>query len=147
MNKRKIALGPGAASIILIVVSLALCMLAMLTLITAKNDLNLSRRSSEMIEQVYELSAQSERSFAELDSILLNCEAESQDLEAFYHMVEEQLPDGMMLEGDRISWYEQLENRMLECSVKLAVPGENPRAEWISHRLIVQEPEDDWEWD
>ena len=30
MNKRKIALGPGAASLILIVVVLSLCMLAML---------------------------------------------------------------------------------------------------------------------
>ena len=53
--KRKIALGPGAASLILIVVILSLCMLTMLMQIGARNDLSLASRGTEMITRVYEL--------------------------------------------------------------------------------------------
>ena len=70
MNKRKIALGPGAASLILIVVVLSLCMLAMLAQIGSRNDMSLSSRSAEMITRVYELRDQSERRLAELDAEL-----------------------------------------------------------------------------
>ncbi len=55
MNKRKIALGPGAASLILIVVVLSLCMLAMLAQIGSRNDYSLSSRSAAMITSVYPL--------------------------------------------------------------------------------------------
>ena len=48
--KRKVALGPGAASLILIVVVLSLCMMAMLTQIGARNDYNLCKRSAEMVQ-------------------------------------------------------------------------------------------------
>ena len=70
MNKRKIALGPGAASLILIVVVLSLCMMAMLTQISARNDYNLCARSAEMVQRVYELNARSEQKLAELDALL-----------------------------------------------------------------------------
>ena len=83
MNKRKVALGPGAASLILIVVVLSLCMLAMLAQIGARNDYSLSSRSAEMITRVYELRDQSERRMAELDAVLVRCSAEGQDREAF----------------------------------------------------------------
>ena len=68
MNKRKVALGPGAASLILIVVVLALCMMSMLTQISARNDYNLCSRSAEMVQRVYELNALSEQKLAELDA-------------------------------------------------------------------------------
>ena len=64
MNKRKVALGPGAASLILIVVVLSLCMMAMLTQISARSDYNLCTRSAEMVQRVYELNAQSEQKLA-----------------------------------------------------------------------------------
>ena len=51
----------------------------------------------------------------------------------------------MTLEEDRISWTEPLDNRNLECVVQLLPPGEKQRAKWISHKLVVDEPEDDWE--
>ena len=70
MNKRKVALGPGAASLILIVVVLSLCMMAMLTQIGARNDYNLCRRSADMVQRVYELNEQSEQKLAELDAVL-----------------------------------------------------------------------------
>ncbi len=146
MNKRKIALGPGAASLILIVVVLSLCMLAMLTQIAAKNDYNLCTRSAEMVQKVYELNAQSEQNFAKLDSVLVSARKEATDMQAYLDKVKELLPEGMALDEDRVTWTEPLDNRNLECIVQLLPIEDTQRAKWISHKLAVEEPEDDWEW-
>ncbi|QUC68457.1 hypothetical protein [Aristaeella hokkaidonensis] len=146
MNKRKIALGPGAASLILIVVVLSLCMLAMLTQIAAKNDYNLCTRSAEMVQKVYELNAQSEQNFAKLDSVLVSARKEAMDMQAYLDKVKELLPEGMALDEDRVTWTEPLDNRNLECIVQLLPIEDTQRAKWISHKLAVEEPEDDWEW-
>ncbi len=155
MKQRKIAMGPGAASIILIVVVLSLSILAMLSLMTAKNDVSLSVRSAEMIRQVYELSSRSEESLAKLDAVLLRCLQENPDREACLAAVEENLPEGMELDGDLVSWTETQEdgaadrrqvNRTLECTVRLLPTESEHRTEWVSHKLIVNEPEDEWEW-
>ena len=146
MNKRKIALGPGAASLILIVVVLSLCMLAMLAQIGARNDFSLASRSAEMITRVYELHDQSERRFAELDAVLAKCQAETQEKEAYLALVEKNLPEDMELDEDIVSWTEPLDNRTMNCGVKILDPGEAKRAEWVTYKLKVEEPEEDWEW-
>ena len=146
MNKRKVALGPGAASLILIVVVLSLCMMAMLTQIGSRNDYNLCTRSAEMVQRVYELNAQSEQKLAELDALLVTAQQEAADMDAYLEKVEELLPEDMTLEEDQITWTEPLDNRNLECIVQLLPPGEKQRTKWISHKLVVDEPEDDWEW-
>ena len=146
MNKRKIALGPGAASLILIVVVLSLCMLAMLTQIAAKNDYNLCARSAEMVQKVYELNAQSEQNFARLDSVLVSARKETTDMQVYLDKVKELLPEGMTMDEDRVIWTEPLDNRNLECIVQLLPIEDTQRAKWISHKLAVEEPEDDWEW-
>ncbi len=145
--KRKVALGPGAASLILIVVILSLCMMAMLTQIGARNDYNLCRRSAEMVQRVYELNSQSERKLAELDALLVKANQEAgSSMEIYLKKVEELLPEDMSLEGEQVTWTEPMENRYLECVVKLLPPGEKQRTKWISHKMQVNEPEDDWEW-
>ena len=144
MNKRKVALGPGAASLILIIVVLSLCMIAMLTQIAAKNDYNLCTRSADMVQRVYELNAQSEQKMAALDTVLLQARGEAGDMKAYLDKVKEMLPEGMELEEDRITWTEPLDNRNLECIVQLLPLEETQRAKWISHKLVVEEPEDDW---
>ena len=146
MNKRKIALGPGAASLILIVVVLSLCMMAMLTQIGSRNDYNLCTRSAEMVQRVYELNAQSEQKLAELDALLVTAQKEAADMDTYLEKVEELLPEDMTMDEDKITWTEPLDNRNLECIVQLLPPGEKQRTKWISHKLIVDEPEDDWEW-
>ena len=146
MNKRKVALGPGAASLILIIVVLSLCMIAMLTQIAAKNDYNLCARSADMVQRVYELNAQSEQKMAALDAVLLQARSDAGDMQAYLDKVKEMLPEGMELEEDRITWTEPLDNRNLECIVQLLPLEETQRAKWISHKLVVEEPEDDWEW-
>ena len=146
MNKRKVALGPGAASLILIIVVLALCMMAMLTQISARNDYNLCTRSAEMVQRVYELNAQSEQKYAELDDVLAAARKDAGDMDTYLEAVSASLPEGMTMEEDRIQWTEPLDNRNLECIVQLLPPEEKQRAKWISHKLVVDEPEDDWEW-
>ena len=147
MNNKKIALGPGAASLILIVVVLSLCMLAMLTQIGARNDYNLASRSVEMIGRVYDISANSEARLAELDTILVRCQKETSDKEAYLAMVEENLPEGMVIDEDKVTWTEPLDNRKLTCTVRILDPGAMPRTEWVAHKLQVEEPEEDWEWE
>ena len=145
--KRKVALGPGAASLILIVVVLSLCMMAMLTQIGARNDYNLCRRSAEMVQHVYELNAQSEKKLAELDAVLIKAQQEAgSDKDAYLKKVEELLPEGMSMEEEQVTWTEPMDNRKLECIVQLLPPGEKERTKWISHKLLVDEPEEDWEW-
>ena len=55
-------------------------------------------------------------------------------------------PKDMTLDGDKIQWTEPLDNRNLECIVQLLPSGEKQRTKWISHKLVVEEPEEDWEW-
>ena len=145
MNTRKIALGPGAASLILIVVALSLCMLAMLAQIGARSDYNLAARSAEMITRVYELRDHSENRMAELDAVLVRCGAENLDRGAYLASVKENLPEGMTLNENIVSWTEPLDNRTMNCEVEILDPGGMPRAKWITYKLKVDEPEEDWE--
>ena len=144
---RKVALGPGAASLILIVVVLSLCMMAMLTQISARNDYNLCSRSAEMVQRVYELNEQSEKKLAELDALLVQAQQEAgSDMDAYLQKVKSLLPADMSMEEGNVKWTEPLDNRNLECIVKLLPPGEKQRTKWVSHKLVVDEPEEDWEW-
>ncbi len=135
MKQRKIALGPGAASLILIIVLLSMCVLCMLTYISAKNDLSLAERSCEMVETAYVLNARSEASLARLDAALAACDAA--DWDAYLAQAEENLPEGMRLEDDCVSWQETEGDRTLHCTVKIAPHGETPRLTWTQHALMV----------
>ena len=55
MNRRRISFGPGAASLLLVVIVLVLSLLSLLTLTCARNDLALSRRSAQTGEQTAEV--------------------------------------------------------------------------------------------
>ena len=148
MNKRKVALGPGAASLILIVVVLSLAMLAMLMQISSRNDVSLTSRSAEMIARVYDLNADAERKMADLDEILISCREEIGEggMEAYLEIIAQKLPAGYDLLDDEVTWMDPLDNRIMTCTVKILPPDEKERTEWIAHKLVVEEPEDDWEW-
>ncbi len=71
MKKRSnISFGPGAASLILIFVVLTLSVLGMLSLMNARNDKALSQRNASVLECVYALNSEAERSRAVLDEVL-----------------------------------------------------------------------------
>ena len=66
-------------------------------------------------------------------------------MDAYLRKIEELLPEDMTLEDGAVTWTEPLDNRYLECTVQLLPPGEKQRTKWISHKLTVDEPEEDWE--
>lgn len=143
MKQRKIALGPGAASLILIVVTLSMCVLCMLNYISARDAMSLSRRSAEMIQQVYTLNDESERSLAALDGVLARCSAQADSQEKYMALVGENLPEGMTMENNTVTWTETEGDRVLLCTAQLAPLGESPRLSWDAHALTV-ETEEEW---
>lgn len=121
---RKIAMGPGAASLILVVLMLVMTMLAVTTMAAANSDEKLSRRSADMLTEVYTLHDAAERSLAALDAALATGGA---------------LPEGMTQEGDQVTWIQEEGNRLLECAVRV----EDGRLVWTLHRLSTVE-DDVW---
>ena len=144
MNSRStISLGPGASSLILIFVVLALSVLGMLSLLTARNDLKFSERSAQVIEAVYRLNEQAEESRAQISRILAeNAEA---------------LPEPYELFEDEIAWSEEIQISLdtdtaddnartmtLDCAVRILPDPENTRTEWIRHNLSVSTEDEEW---
>lgn len=145
MNRRsRISFGPGAASLILIVVVLSMSVLGILALMNARNDSRLSQRSMQVIEAGYALSAKAEHTLAGLDETAAKCADSAADDAAYAEAVRRALPAGMTLDDDRvIAWTETDGARTLECAVALAPLGEGTRLNWTKHRLTAA-TEDAW---
>ena len=79
MKKRSsITLGPGASSLILIFVVLALSVLALLSLMNARSDLSLSERSAQVAQAAAEFQVKMEEKRAALDGILAQAAEKAQ---------------------------------------------------------------------
>ena len=153
MNNRKVAVGPGASSLILIAVVLSLSVLTVLTMISARSDEAMALRSVETRQEVFRLFAGGEASLAKLDEVLVSCLGEKPaDKEAYLAAVKAGLPDGMKMKEDLVSWTEKGDKRSLECEVRILEPGSAQRTVWTKHNLgageIWEEEEfddfDDW---
>ena len=144
-RKSNVSFGPGAASLILIVVILSMGVLGMLALMNARNDAQLSRRSIEVVAAGYELNDRAERKLAELDAVLARCAASTFSDEAYMAAVRGNLPDGMLMgQLDRIvSWELSDGLRTLSCAVEVLPQGEEERLRWREHRLTAV-TEDIW---
>ena len=146
MKKRVIAIGPGAASLILIVVALSMSVLGMLTLMSARNDRKLAERSADMAQNIASLNERAEQSVAALDAVLFSCEQRSAGDAEYQNLISAELPEGMTLEDGEIFWMEQEGDHVLDCSVKLAPWGESPRCRWSCHGLMMQTEEMNGLW-
>ncbi|MCH5287623.1 MAG: hypothetical protein J1E43_09380 [Christensenellaceae bacterium] len=152
MNRKEYQIGPGAASLMLIVVVLGMSVLGLLAMMNARGDNRLSMRSAEVAEETYGLSSDAERSLAVLDAVLAECASQAEDDEGWLALVKEaELPEGMTLSGRTISWSEQNEEgRRMSCAVELEEFGAEQRTRWTEHKLFTQledmEPQEDtWE--
>lgn len=142
MKQRRIALGPGAASLILIIVILSMSMLTVLNCIAARNDERLSLRSTEMTGDVYTLSVMSEETLALLDDAVVVCmQSGITDRESFLQALEEALPEKLFLDGDYVSWTETLGERSMACRVLVLPENRTEREIWVTHRLIGTDTE------
>ena len=115
-KKGSIRLGPGAPSLILIFVALSMSVLAMLSLITARVDLQLSERSAEATETVYRLRERAEERRAAAGALMAAGGQEA--LEAA--LESDPALEGVTLEGDRMIWEERDDTRTLACAVSLS---------------------------
>ena len=86
-RKSNISLGPGAASLILILVVLSLSVLGMLALMNARSDLVLSQRNAQVIESTYALNVRAEKTRACLDEALYELSLNAKSPEAYYDSV------------------------------------------------------------
>lgn len=150
MNRKDYHIGPGAASLMLIVVVMGMSVLGVLAMMNARSDNQLSMRGAEVAEQAYGLSSAAERSLAELDAVLLACADKAEDDESWLALVADALPEGMTLSDRTVRWTEEGGERKLNCAVELNDFGEETRVRWTEHRLMTQlddmvPQEDTWE--
>ena len=146
MNRKSaISLGPGASSLILIFVVLALAVLSMLSLMTARNDLKFSERSAAVISSAYELNEVAEARKAEIDHILAECAKDADNDVDYLAAVEEALPEDMEIFENEISWSESDGARMLDLAVQILPLQEESITVWIRHNLMA-ETGDEWDW-
>ncbi len=136
-----ISFGPGAASLILIVVILSMSVLGMLALMSARSDMNLTRRSAQVVEAVYELNAAAERRLAELDATVAKLREQAQDDQALLALLAAQLPAGLKLDGQTVSWTEEDELRRLSCAAEVLPMSSARRLQWREHSLTAMTEE------
>jgi hypothetical protein len=142
MKRSGFHIGPGAASLMLIVVVLSMSVLGVLALMSARGDARLSERSVQVAEQNYALKDAAERSLAALDAVLWRSAQGQADEAAYLLAVSESLPEGMRLAGRIIAWREEAgQGRALQCAVEVGPLGSSPRATWVQYNLMVEEME------
>lgn len=129
-RKRHIAIGPGAASLILIVVTLAMSVLAALTLISARNEHRLSQRSIEIAQVNYSLYDRSERTLASLAALV----SDDEDWK-------ENLPAGVTLTENTFVWRETEGARSLQCAAVMSEMDGKNVLQWQVHRLCGETEE------
>lgn len=136
-RKGNVAFGPGAASLILIVVILSMGVLGMLALMNARNDAKLTSRSTAVVTAGFALNDQAERRLAELDAAALSCANATQSDEEYLDRLRGNLPEGMLMEERTVSWSESDGLRTLSCSVEVLPLSGGQRLAWRDHRLTA----------
>ena len=150
MNQREYRIGPGAASLMLLVVVLSMSALGMLAMMSARSDESLSLRSQDVARQVAELNVSAEQSLARLDAVLADAARTAQGEADYLARVEAALAEepeaGMTLLGRTGSSTETNdEGRTLRCAVELQERGAFPRYVKAVYRLVTDEGEPDGE--
>ena len=94
-KKSSVSFRPGAASLILIFVVLAMSVLGMLSLMNSRNDLKFSERSAQVMESVYTLNVEAEEKYVQVLDMLLEIASSAQNEEAYTAAIEENLDEDM----------------------------------------------------
>lgn len=146
MKRREYRIGPGAASLLLVVVVVSLSVLGLLALINARGDHKLTQRGMQFAASEYAASAQAERMLAELDGVLADCAQQAADDGEYMLLVSASLPEEMELDGRTVCWQLPSEyGRTLVCGVEIEPLGAQPRFAWTEHTFIADEGEPSFE--
>ena len=144
MKQRDYRIGPGAASLLLVVVVVSMSVLGLLALINARGDYKLTERAEAFVLSEYEAAVQAEKALSGLDGVLSECARAAQDDEAYLLAVKSALPEGMQMNENTVFW-EQLadDGRVLRCAVEICPLGSETRYEWTEHVFVAQTGADD----
>ena len=138
MNKKNyITMGPGAASLTLLVVMLSISVLGILSLVSSRNDARLSERSMDVAASVYELNVQAEEDLAALDAILAGCAKGAATDTEYMQKIRTTLPDDYDLEEREVSWTRSDDQRTLDLTAQILPLGEDQRLRWIGHTMTA----------
>ncbi|MBR5109392.1 MAG: hypothetical protein IK099_04285 [Clostridia bacterium] len=140
-QKSSISFGPGAASLLLIFVVLAMSVLGMLSLMNSRNDVRLSERSVSVMEAVYFLNAKAEESRARADAVLCELAQKADSTETYLSFAKEAFTGEMKLKGNVLSWNETDGFRTIHCALELLPLNAGERTRWVQHTLIVKTAE------
>lgn len=143
--KRRMGIGPGAASFILVIVVLILSALSSLSLMRARSSVKLSERSAAVVEKVYQLNSSAEETLARADALLVACAQQSTDDAAYLQLLVDRLPEDMELTGRTLTWTEQAEDgRLLLCGIVISPWGDFPRYVWVNHEMQVLDLDEEY---
>lgn len=138
MKRRNFYIGPGAASLLLVIVVVSMSVLGLLALMSARSDERLMQRSRDFVTAEYETAARAERSLAQLDGLLADCARLASTDDAYLTLVAKGLPEGMTLAGRTVLWTEDSSlGRSLNCAVELNLLGERERFAWKEHGFVL----------
>ena len=140
-KKSSVSFGPGAASLILIFVVLAMSVLGMLSLMNSRNDLKFSERSAQVMESVYTLNVEAEEKYVQVQDMLLEIASSAQNEEAYTAAIEENLDEDMDWEDGVIYFTVSDGFRTLDCAVLVNPLDAETRCRWIRHNLTAETEE------
>ena len=128
MRDREYRIGPGAVSLMLVVVVVSMSVLGLLALISSRGDYALTERAMMFVTSEYNASKKAEETLALLDEVLVNAAANAVDEESYLAAISEAIPEKMTLTGRRINWEEVSEvGRSLVCEVEILPLNEQER--------------------
>lgn len=142
MKHRRFHIGPGAASLILIIIVLSMSTLGVLALMNARSDVSLSRRSMDVTAQLYALNEAAELSLARVDAAAAACIRQTKDAEERLSLLADALPEDMTLEDGVVTWTEPgADGRSMHCAVRVDLSGTGRRVAWTAHELLTNTDE------
>ena len=134
MKEREYHVGPGAVSLLLIIVVVSMSVLGLLSLISARSDFKLTERAKAFAVAEFTAAAEAEKAVAALDELLYECAKSCDDENSYISAVGSSLPEEMKLDGRNISWSEECEGgRVLMCAVEILPVDSDERFMWTKH--------------
>ena len=144
-RKSSVSFGPGASSLILIFVVLAMSVLGMLSLMNSRNDMRLSERSVQVTEAVYALNVQAEEKRAQVEQLLSGLKQSAKTDEEYLEKISQSLPEGMVLEDGVLTWAESDGFRHLSLGLRILPLEQGGTTQWSCYRLTAETTEEEWE--
>ncbi len=130
-------IGPGAASILMVIVVVSMAILGLLALSEAQNEARLSEKNAAFVKEKAQTEAEAEKTLMQLDEILVSARKNTDNNDEYFEYINSVLPDGMTMEDNLISWTEGGQSAKSLLVTLRILPMESPvRFEWIRRQMI-----------